>query len=176
MSRFADWVTAVATSTTALFAWFAYRYTLKATDPVVECADPTWSKDGTQVIVDIFIQNRSTVTHKIQRLRIRKPQGATIALPDKQIGPSKEIDLSWLNVYALGTSYPGVVPGMNVNIDQTALSVVVTPSLGWSAGKLRIDLVISDRSLRPRQRRFVISKRIHAIPSNITADTSSKAG
>jgi hypothetical protein len=58
--------------------------------------------------------------------------------------------------------------------DQVTLRLVLEPPVSFLSGEMRIALAIIDKSVRPRQRRFVISKFIHAAKTKITADIINK--
>ncbi len=168
----AEWITATATTATAFIGWLAYRYSLRSTDPIVESDDPTWIRSG-QIAWRITVRNRSAMAHRFLRVHISKPKGANISLPDSQLAPAQTLDLSWLNLYPVGTvgsllvEYPA---------DQMVLDFVVEPPLTWLSGTLRIDLTIADKSSKPRHRRFVISKLIIATQSKTNADTIKQIG
>jgi len=164
----AEWITATATTATACIGWFAYRYSLRSTDPIVESDDPEWIKSG-NIAWRITVRNRSAMAHRFLKVRISRPKGARISLPDTQLAPAQTLDLSWLNIYPVGTVSTLFVVHPT---DQMTLSFVLEPPSGWVSGALRIELTIADKSSRPRQRRFVISKSIIATASKVTADTT----
>jgi hypothetical protein len=161
-----EWITAAATTVTALIGWFAYRYSLRSAAPIVESDEPEWTPRG-NIGWRITIRNRSAMAHRLLTLRIRKPKLGMISLPNSKVGPAQTLDISWLTLWPIGTisnlliQYPS---------DQTTLDILLTPPSGWLGGALRIDLAIADKSSRPRHRRFVVAKLISATPSRTNAD------
>ena len=168
--KISDYITAVATSATAVFAWLAYRYALRSADPIIECDEPQWGNNK-QFILWVTVRNRSAVAYEISTVEIRKPKGSTISLPESKISPAQTLDLSWRKLRPIGTV--SHVPSEHP-LDVAALGLVIEPPASFVSGKLRIILAISDKSIRPRQRRFVVRKFIHAAKAMMTADTVNK--
>lgn len=164
-------ITAVATTATAPIGWFAYRYSLRSAAPIVESDEPEWSKNG-NIIWRITVRNRSATAHRFLNVHITKPKKARISMPDSKLGPAQILDLSWLTLWPIGTVSTLLIEHP---ADQTTLEILLEPPSGWLGGALRIDLTIADKSSRPRQRRFVISKLIHATPSKTTPTSSNRA-
>lgn len=168
----ANWITAAATSATAFIAWLAYHYSLRSTDPIVESDDPRWTNDG-KIIWTVTVRNRSAMAHRLVKAHMRKPKGAGLSL-SATVAPAETLDLS-RNIYPVGTtSTPVVISGFDLTepADQATLAFFVAPPSGWLSGKLRIDLIIADKSSKAKPRRFVIAKLISAMKRSSKADTT----
>jgi hypothetical protein len=169
--KISDYITAVATSATAVFAWLAYRYALNSTYPIVECDEPQWINETNTISIRVVVRNRSAIDHTLSFVEVRKPSDSTLRLAVKPpIVSAKKLDLSW-SLRSVGTRGDDSIIGTT---DQVTLRLVLEPPTSFLAGKLRIVVAISDKSIRPRQRRLVISKFIHAAKAKITADTVNK--
>lgn len=168
----AEIITALATTATAVLGWFTYKFISHGDDPVVECADPEWTSSST-IQLNITVRNRSVVAHRVSKLKLRQPRLGNISLigSGRTIGPAKVIDVNWLNLSPVGSELPHSSSAAGRPLDQVLISVVFSRPVDWYSGKLRIDLIISDRSFRPRHRRFAILKFIQAPPNKTTADT-----
>jgi len=166
----ADWITAVATSATAVIGLFAYRRSSRSGDPIIESDEPRWLESG-NIVWRITVRNRSAMAHRLLTAHISKPKDARFSIP--QIHSlagmtSKILDLSGITIYPAGTAW--TAGERRQEIDQIELSFVVDPPPGWAAGKLRLELSLADKSSRPRQRRFVISKLINATSNKTSED------
>jgi len=170
-----EWITAAATTATALIAWFAYRYTLRTTDPIVECDDPEWGKGSKTIIVlNITARNRSTISHGVTQIEVQKPKGSIMTLRDLNLMPAQVLKLPWLALSPVGTTAQRFHFQGNFPLDSASLIALVSVPATFVSGKLRIVLTISDKSPRPRTKRFVISKFIQAQPTMSNAETTNK--
>jgi hypothetical protein len=166
-----DYITAVATSATAVFAWLAYRYALRSTDPIVECDEPHWINDTNTIGIRIIVRNRSAIAHTLSFVEVRKPNGSILRLKmNPPIAAATKLNLFW-SLPPIGTKGDSFFAGTG---DQVTLRLVLEPPVSFLSGKLWIALVIRDNSVRPRQRRFDISKFIHAAKTKMIADTINK--
>jgi hypothetical protein len=86
--------------------------------------------------------------------------GGNAAIPARIVYLTRELQ-------AVGT----VRGGSGLHLDEVTFDVFVAPPSGWSSGKVRIDLLISDKSLRPRRRHLVVAKFIQA-PNTKSMDDS----
>lgn len=165
----ADWITAAATSATAVIGFLAYRRSLRSGHPIIESDEPRWLKNGT-IIWRITVRNRSAVAHGLLTAHIRKPKDARLSIAEipSMRTESKMLDLSGITIHPAGTAW--TAGERRHEIDQMTLSFIVYPPPDWAAGNLRLELSLADKSSRPRQRRFVISKLITATSNKTSED------
>ena len=174
--KLSDWITAIATTATAIFAYLAYRYTVYASDPIVECEEPLWAKGSSTVIVlNVTIRNKSTTSYKIKSIRLSKPRGALMKERDSREEPARSIDMSWASLHPIGTTFHLPLSGMgDQSLADMGLTLLISVPSSFRSGKLRIVLTLADKSFKPRSRRFVISKLIQAQKVISTADNATK--
>jgi len=154
----AEIIVAVATSATALFAWLSYRYQVEIEAPILECDEPIWTEEGDALWFHILLMNQAQRTLVFQSVRPLRPKRALLGLRfDPNRPPAKQIAMD-LDVRGRGTTTTLPFVHTSYLVDKRELDVHLFPPSGWFAGKVCIEVVISDKSLRPRQRRFVIRK------------------
>jgi hypothetical protein len=162
------YITALATSLAAVFAWLSYRYLRTSSYPIVECDEPRWIRNPSGIALDVTIRNRSTTAHALFTARVLKPKHCPIKLSGNPTAAAPELDLSWLSVPPVGRmGYIPIASTPAQPADLLPLTFVLEPPSSFLSGKLRILLVISDKSIKPRHRRFVILKFIQATPAKI---------
>jgi hypothetical protein len=172
--KIADFVTAIATSATAFFAWLAYRLAARSNYPIVECDEPKWMKDNRRILMNIRVRNRAAIAYLTSTLEIQRPKGSTMRLPDSNIGPAKILDVSWRTLQPIEAGGHAPRDPFGYSLSEALFNLVIEPPASFLSGKLRIVLTASDKSIKPRQRRFVISKFIQAAKTKTTADIANK--
>lgn len=165
-----NWITAIATTATAIFAWLTYRFAVRSYDPIVESDEPQWVPNH-RITIRIVLRNRSETAHRFDRVKLLRPKGGTIILADQKEPASDTIDMSWRDIHPVGSfsRFP-----YEHRSDEAYLTFVVNPPVAFISGKLRIRLIVADKSFRPRHKRFAVSKLIQAEKATSTAASANK--
>jgi hypothetical protein len=129
--------------------------------------------DNKRLALWVTVRNRSAVAYRISTVEIRKPKGSTIGLPESEISPARTIDLSWRTLRPIGTVGHGPLDRY-FDAATATLAFIIEPPASFVSGKLRIKLTVSDKSIRPRQRRLEVKKFIHAAKTKMSADAINK--
>lgn len=173
-SSLSDWITAVATAATALFAaitglaaWLAYRRQVRHDFPVVEL-DLRWSIEGDigpHLSLRFVILNRLDETLIVHQCMIKEPKGATISsgvtsrdggrAPSK--GTASQIQLNY-NIPRCGSYLSGPPGAGPIAADIVPFTLFVSLPGGWHFGKLVIHLLISSDASTIRDKRITIKK------------------
>jgi hypothetical protein len=173
-----DWITAVATALTALFAavtgWAAmqaYRRQVKHDLPVIEC-DCQWSTEGDigpHIQVRFVILNRLDETLVIHKCGVKKPKGATIsegiisgkgrAVPSKGITSIIKLDHK---VFRSGTRFTGPPGSDLIASDLLPFVIFLSPPEGWDQGEIVMRLFISSKASTIRDKRITVKAMIPA--------------
>jgi hypothetical protein len=166
----ANWITAIATTATAVFAWLTYRFAVRSYDPIVESDEPQWVSNH-RIAIRIVLRNRSETAHRLDRVKLLRPKGGTVMLADQKEPASDTIDMSWRDIPPVGSF--SRIPYEHRS-DEAYLTFVVNPPASFVSGKLCIRAIVADKSFKPRHRRFAVSKFIQAEKATNTAASINK--
>jgi hypothetical protein len=174
-SSLSDWITAVATAATALFAaitglaaWLAYRRQARHDFPVVELE---FENIGPHIRLQFTILNRLDETLIIHKCWVKKPKGATVStgvissngalVPSK--GNASHLQLDY-KVPRSGAYRSGPLGEGFVAADILTFPIFVSLPDKWQSSVLIIQLLISSRASTIRDKRIAIKRIIAADP------------
>jgi hypothetical protein len=191
-----DLVTAVSTAATAIAAavagaaaWLAYRRSMAQDVPIIE-ANVRWSGVGKEernsyLYVHLTIRNQLPERIVVSSAEILRPARASIAdstFPDNNgnlVPTESNKRLIALNkeLMPVGELSPYLIPNsLKVpRLDTAQILLYVTPPVSWSGGKFSMRLRYSKISLRTRDKRKTIKRRIPAIKRSQTEATAISA-
>jgi len=176
-----DYVTAIATAATALFAGLSgiaalivLRRESRRLLPVIE-PDFRWADEkdvGPHIRTLILITNRLDETLVIDSVKLARPAGGTLSpgCPtgyggDTKAGRGHSPRLS-LGRQIRPRGEPDSI-GRDSSGDWAQLMLYAFPPPQWSAGKVRLEIRISSKALTIRNRRIVIQRTVPAMAASV---------
>jgi hypothetical protein len=184
-----DWITAAATTATALVGalavWLAlltYRREARKELPLVESDVSLGDAPdiGRFVLARLVVKNRIDETLIVNRIAVLRPKGAVVSLGRQPQPPDHG------GVFPARGESNAVSPARNVLPSETPFgrrsmsgaefTLFVCPPSAWTPAPLRIEVVMSSKASTIRDRRIIVKTRAPPAIASQTDAKASKAG